>query len=72
MEKQIVISPGKKEAIMEEFGISRVCVCKALKFETSSYLAHKLRERALEMGGRLYCEVSDPEMVRELMSHKNK
>lgn len=58
MEQLIKIHPSKKKELMAEFGTSLESVLRALCFETNSYLARKIRERALSMGGVLLVEVT--------------
>lgn len=59
MGKQIMLPPAKKAEIIKMFDTTRVTLWSALKFETNSPLAKKLRAAAIARGGVLYEEASD-------------
>jgi hypothetical protein len=52
MARKIEVSPEVRKQLSAEFGISETSVYKALGYVTDSELANKVRERAIELGGR--------------------
>lgn len=52
MARKIEVSPEVRKQLAAEFGISETSVYKALGYVTDSELANKVRERAIEKGGR--------------------
>lgn len=58
MPKQILLPPAQKAEIIKMFKTTRVTLWSALRFETNSALANKLRAAALERGGVIYEEKS--------------
>lgn len=51
MKRLITLDPKGKQQLCEEFGTSANTVGNALRYDTDSYMARKIRERALELGG---------------------
>jgi len=51
MDKQIILSDGKKKELAAAFGYSRQTVWAALNYKTKSPVANMLRKAALERGG---------------------
>lgn len=58
MGKQIMLPPAKKAEIVKMFGTTRVTLWSALRFDTNSPLAKKLRAAAMVRGGVIYEEVA--------------
>lgn len=59
MAKQILLPPKKKAEIIKNFKTTRPTLWSALRFDTNSELAKKLRAAAIARGGVLYEEESD-------------
>lgn len=58
MAKQILLPREKKAEIIKMYKTTRVTLWSALRFDTNSELAKKLRAAALERGGVIYEEKS--------------
>lgn len=58
MAKQILLPPKKKAELIKDFKTTRPTLWSALRFDTDSPLAKRLRAAALERGGILYDETS--------------
>lgn len=56
MAKQILLPPDKKGEIIKTFDTTRVTLRSALRFETNSDFAKKLRAAAIARGGVIYDE----------------
>lgn len=65
-EKYIKLDKKKVKEIAEIKGVSTVTVYAALKFNTDSSLAMLIRSWALNNGGKLFEEISDPTTVKIL------
>jgi len=59
MARKIEVSPEVRKQLSAEFGISETSVYKALGYVTDSELANKVRERAIEKGGREWYSKDD-------------
>ena len=59
MARKIEVSPEVRKQLSAEFGISETSVYKALGYVTDSEVANKVRERAIEKGGREWYSKDD-------------
>lgn len=57
--KQIMLPPAQKAEIVKMFDTTRTTLWSALRFDTNSPLAKKLRAAAIERGGVIYEETSN-------------
>lgn len=58
MAKQILLPPKEKAEIIKNFDTTRPTLWSALRFDTNSALAKKLRAAAMARGGVIYDETS--------------
>ena len=54
--KEILMNNGDRKKLRELFNVSYPTVSSALKYKSKTLLAYKIRETALEMGGRKVTE----------------
>lgn len=55
MAKKIEVTPEVREQLKNEFGLNNVTsIYKALGYESNSEMAEKIRQRAVELGGKVW------------------
>jgi len=54
--KEILLDNGDRKKLLKMFNVTYPTVSAALKYKTKTLLAHKIREAAVEMGGRKVIE----------------
>ena len=60
MQKLIVTAKGTHKRLRDEFGVSQPTVRDALSFRYNSDLCRSIRQRAMQLGGRLMTEERTP------------
>ena len=65
MARKIEVSPEVRKLLSAEFGISETSVYKALGYVTNSELANRVRERAIELGGRKWFTKEEEEATKQ-------
>lgn len=55
MAKKIEVKPEVRATLREEFGLNNdTSIYKALGYESNSEMAEKIRQRAVELGGKVW------------------